>query len=183
MGLMQDSIDLGAIGGLLVAAIGIVAATIGVIAAAKATHDARGSPARTDREILPVLAERLSMNVSAQGKMNEPLVLRFTLDEPAITLLRIEVANQLDHGAGTAQCVEAAPRVFVAAVEPKVVQRWYNANPYWDGETKLLPICVFFRAEGQAACRTIWVKVNPGKLPSSGRADASNFAWFLNGRC
>ena len=84
--------------------------------------------------MFPVLTLRLSIIVAAQARTSDPLNLRFTLSDPGVTLLQIELANQFNKGAGTAQCVKEAPRIFVATVEPKVVQRWYNANPYWDGE-------------------------------------------------
>jgi hypothetical protein len=123
------------------------------------------------------------MIVAAQDRTSDPLNLRFTVPDPAVTLLRIELANQLDKRAGTAQCVKEAPRVFVATVEPKVVQRWYNANPYWDGETKQLPIRVSFITNGQAGCQTVWAVMSARTMPSSGLPDVSDFEWFLKGPC
>jgi hypothetical protein len=183
MALIEVSIDPVVIEALFVGAIGTIAIVVLVIAAIKATRHARSSTTKADHEILPVLAERLSMTVAAQGRMSEPLTLCFTLTDPAVTLLRIEIANQLDKGAGTAQCVEAAPKIFLAEVEPKVIQRWYNANPYWAGETKQLPIQVFFISGGEAAWRTIWVTMCPHTIRRSGPSDCDDFAWFLEGPC
>jgi hypothetical protein len=167
----------------LVGTIGAVAIVAGATAALQAVSQARGNLPTADEELLPVQPIRLSMIVAAQDRMSEPLHLRFTLADPAVALLQIELANQLDREARTAQCVKTAPKLFVAEVEPKVVQRWYNANPYWDGETKQLPICVFFTGHGQAGCRTIWVTMSPVRLPGSGPPDVSDFAWHVEGPC
>ncbi len=183
MALIEFSIDPVVVEALLVGTIGIIATVVGVITVMKAAHQGSDSPAKADREMLPVLTERLSMTVAAQGKMSEPLVLCFTLSDPAVTLLRIEIANQLDKGMLTVQCVEAAPKTFLAEVEPKVVQRWYNANPYWEGETKQLPIQVFFISGQEAVCRTIWVTMCPRTIRRSGLSDVGDFAWFLEGPC
>jgi hypothetical protein len=142
------SIDPVVLEALLVVTIGIVAVTVGVIASIAVARQARGSPPETDQDLLPVLANRLSMTVGGGGRMCDPLNLHFILTDPAITLLRIELANPLDKGAGTAPCVKAAPEVFIAAVEPNVVERWYNPTNIGKGETKKLPIRVLFTVEG-----------------------------------
>jgi hypothetical protein len=177
------SIDPVVVEALLVGTIGIIAATVGVIAAIAVAHQARSSPTEADQDLLPVLANRLSMTVGGGGRMCDPLNLHFILTDPAITLLRIELANPLDKGARTAPCMKAAPEVFIAAVEPKVVERWYNANGYWKGETKKLPIRVLFTVGGHAGCRTIWVAMSPIKLESSKLSDDLDFAWFVEGPC
>ena len=182
MALIQVSIDPVVVEALLLGTIGTIAVVVGAIALIKASPQARGSPTKAEREILPALAERLSMTVAAQGRMGEPLILCFTLSDPAVTLLRIEIANQLDNGAGTAKCVEAAPKIFLAELEPKVVQRWYNANPYWDGETKQLPMQVFFKSSQRAACRTIWVTMCPRRYQVQGPY-VDDFAWYVEGPC
>ncbi len=163
--------------------IGSIAVVLGAILVLEGPPQARRRTPETDLEIFPVPVGPLSMTVSAQQRTSDPLNLRFTVSDQNVTLLCIEIANQLDKGAETSQCVEAAPGVFVASLDPVVVQRWYNASPYWDGETKQLPIRVSFLANGQAASRTIWVAVS--QVPISGRrhGDDSGFAWFLEGPC
>jgi len=168
----------------LVGIIGAVAILVGATAAMEAVSQAKGNLPTADEELLPVQPVRLSMIVAARGRMSEPLHLRFSLTGPDVTLIRIELANQLDKGARVAQCIRTAPKVFVAEVEPKVVGRWYNASPYWNGETKQLPIQVFFRADGQAASRTIWVRMSPINMPSRGLlSDVMDLAWFVEGPC
>jgi len=168
----------------LVGIIGAVAIVIGATAAIEAISHARSPVPTAGEELLLVQPMRLSIIVDAQGRMSEPLPLRFTLADPAVTLIQIELANQLDREARTAQCVKTGPKVFVAEVEPKVVQRWYNANPYWDGETKRLPICVFFTGHGQAGCRTIWITLTPVNMASRGLlSDVMDFAWYVEGPC
>ena len=183
MALIEVSIDPVVVEALFVGAIGTIAIIVGVVAAIRAARSETGAPPRAEQETLPILAERLSMTVTAQGRMSEPLIFCFTLADPAVTLLRIEIANQLDKGAGTARCVEAAPRTFLAEADAELIQRWYNANPYWDGETKRLPIQVFFLSGGEAACRTIWVSMCPRAIRKSGRSDPNNSAWYLEGPC
>lgn len=78
-------------------------------------------------------------------------------------------------------CAKAAPELFIAAVEPKVVDRWYNANGYWDGETKRVPICMHFVVSGRAECQTIWVAMKPIKVENSVPSDDLN--WFVEGPC
>ncbi len=168
----------------LVGIIGAVAIVVGATAAIEAVSQARPPLPTADEELLLVQPVRVSIIVDAQGRMSEPLPLRFTIADPAVTLIQIELANQLDREARTAQCVKTAPKVFVAEVEPKVVQRWYNANPYWDGETKRLPICVFFTGHGQAGCRTIWVTMTPINMSTRGLlSDVMDFAWYVEGPC
>jgi hypothetical protein len=183
MALIQVSIDSVVVTEILLGTIGAIAALVGAVLVLTASPQAKGVSAKAEQGTIAVLARRLSMIVAAQDRTSDPLTLRFTLADPFITLIRIEIANQLDKGAGTAKCVEEAPRIFSAKVEPKVVQRWYDANPYWDGEIKQLPIRVSFVSNGQAASETIWVRMSPRKMPGSGHRDESDFAWFLEGPC
>ena len=177
MALIQVSIDPVVVEEILIGTIGAIAAMVGAIAVMKAASQAEDSPTKAQQ------AGRLSMIVAAQDRTSDPLNMRFTLPNPAVTLLQIELANQLEKRAGTAQCVKEAPKTFVATVEPKVVQRWYNANPYWDGETKQLPIRVSFITNGKAGCQTIWATMSARRVPSSGLPDVSDFEWFLKGPC
>jgi hypothetical protein len=185
MGPIHLNIDPVLIEELLVGTIGTVAATVGVIAAVAVSREARtkGKTIETIGGLPPVLGNRLSMTVGGGGSMWDPLNLHFSLADPAVTLLRIELANPLDKGARTASCVKAAPGLFIAAVEPKVVERWYNANGYWEGETKKLPIGVLFTVGGHAGCRTIWVAMCPIRLEDSGPSDDTSFAWYVEGPC
>jgi hypothetical protein len=178
---IQVSIDPVLIPAILLGIVGAIAAMIGAIAAMKAPAQTKRIGASSDQEIEAFLSGRLSLIVSAQDRASDPLKLRFTLSDPKVALLRIEIANQLDSGAGAAQCVETSPGIFVASVEPRVVQRWYNANPYWDGETKLLPIRVFYMAKGLAACRTVWVTMSPLTIPGSERPNERHPAWSIEG--
>jgi hypothetical protein len=162
--------------------VGAVAGVVGAIAAIKGSPKAIGAPVTAEQEIEAFLASRLSVNVSAQDRTSDPLNLVFTLSDPKVALLRIEIANQLDRVAGSAQCLETSPGIYVASVEPKIVQRWYNANPYWNGEIKLLPIRVFYLAQGLAACRTIWVTMSPLIMPRSGVREEGDLAWSIEGQ-
>jgi len=180
---MHFSLDTIAVVGLA-GVIGAVAIVVGATASMEAVSQTKSRRPTADEELLQVQPMRLSLIVEGQGRMSEPLRLRFTLADPAVTMIQIELANQLDREARSAQCVKTAPKIFVAEVEPKVVQRWYNANPYWDGQTKRLPICVFFTGHGQAGCRTIWITMSPVNMASRGLlSDVMDFAWYVEGPC
>jgi hypothetical protein len=168
---------------LLIGTIGAIASVVGAIAVMKAAPRASDSLTVGRDKTHSIAARRLSMSVAAQARTTDPLNLRFTLPDPQITLLRIELANQLDKRAGSAQCIKEAPQRFVATVEPKAVQRWYNANPYWEGETKQLPIRVSYLTNGQAGCQTIWASMSPRTMPGSGPPESWDFGWFLKGPC
>jgi hypothetical protein len=183
MALIQFRIDPVVVEEIVIGTIGAIASVVGAILVIKSSPQDRGGPTKAGQRAISILARRLSMIVAAQDRMSDPLNLRFTLSDPAVTLLRIEIANQLDKGSGNSPCVKEAPRVFVATVEPKVVLRWYNATPYWDGETKQLPIRVSFLANGLAESRTIWVRMSPRRMSGSRFRDDSDFAWFLEGPC
>jgi len=180
---MQVSIDPVGVEALVAGTIGAVAVVVGAIAVAKITRRAIDSPTKAELGTIPVLSGRFSMIVAAQDRMSDPLNLRFTLSDPSVTLLRINLANQLDKSTRAAGCVKEAPRVFAATVEPKAVQRWYNGNPYWERETKKLPIQVFFRSRGQATFRTIWVTMSPSTMSKSGISHLSDVAWLVEGPC
>ena len=179
---MQEITDPNTLSALLVGTVGTLAIVAGSIAA-HVTRRANVRPARAGKGAHSVLAAHPSMTVHAQNKMNEHLVLVFKVSDPAITLFRVQLDNQLDQTVGPIQCLKIDPQIFVAAAEPKVVQLWYNANPYWNGETKRLPIRVFMGDGGHAACRTIWVMMSPGAPAGSGPTDVENFTWLLDGPC
>ena len=179
---MQEITDPNTLSALLVGTVGTLAIVAGSIAA-HVTRRANVRPAKAGKGAHSVLAAHPSMTVHAQNKMNEHLFLVFKVSDPAITLFRVQLDNQLDQTVGPIQCLKIDPQIFVAAAEPKVVQRWYNANPYWNGETKRLPIRVFMGDGGHAACRTIWVMMSPGAPAGSGPTDVENFTWLLDGPC
>jgi hypothetical protein len=179
---MQEITDPNTLSALLVGTVGTLAIVAGSIAA-HVTRRANVRPAKAGKGAHSVLAAHPSMTVHAQNKMNEHLILVFKVSDPAITLFRVQLDNQLDQTVGPIQCLKIDPQIFVAAAEPKVVQRWYNANPYWNGETKRLPIRVFMGDGGHAACRTIWVMMSPGAPAGSGPTDVENFTWLLDGPC
>jgi hypothetical protein len=163
----------------------MIVATVGVIAGLAFSREAKpkGRAGEKATGLPPVPARPLSMTVGGTSRMCDPLNLHFFVSDPAVNLLQIELANPLDKGAKTFPCVKTAPEVFVAAVEPKVVERWYNANGYWEGETKKLPVCLLFTLGGHAGCKTIWVEMCPGRLEDAGPPDDASYAWFVEGPC
>jgi len=183
VGFMQEIPDLDTVSTLLVGMIGTFAVVAGSVTAAKFARRTRVRLASAGKRTHSFLGERLPMIVAAQNKMSDRLILRFTLSDPAVTLFRIELANQLDKTVGIAECLNLHPKSFVAAVEPKVAQHWYNANRYWNGETKQLPMRVFMGDGGHAACHTIWVMMSPVTPPDSGPTDVDDFTWLVDGPC
>ena len=168
---------------IVIGTIGAIASVVGAVLVLKSSPQVRSGSTNPEQRAISMLARGLSMVVAAQNRMTDPLNLRFTLSDPAVTLLRIEIANQMDKGIGNSLCVKESPKTFVATVEPKVVLRWYNANPYWDGETKQLPIRVSLMTNGQAESRTIWVRMSPRSVSGPRFRDDRDFAWFLEGPC
>jgi len=183
VGFMQEIPDLDTVSTLLVGMIGTFAVVAGSVTAAKFARRTRVRLASVGKRTQSLLGERMPIIVAAQNKMSDKLILRFTLSDPAVTLFRIELANQLDKTVGIAECLNLHPKSFVAAVEPKVAQHWYNANRYWNGETKQLPMRVFMGDGGHAACHTIWVMMSPGTPLDSGPTDVDNFTWLVDGPC
>jgi len=163
--------------------VGTFAVVAGSITATKYARRSRVHLAKAVKKPQPFPTERPALVVNAQSKMSDNLVLRFTFSDPAVTLFRIELANQLDKTVGIAECLNLHPKSFVAAVEPKVAQRWYNGNRYWNGETKQLPMRVFMGDGEHAASHTIWVMMSPGTPPDSGPTDVDDFAWLVDGPC
>ncbi len=98
MTLIPVSIDPIVVEEILIGTIGAIASVVGAIAVMKAVPRAQGSPTKAEQRALSGPAGRLSMSVAAQAKASDPLNFRFTLPTPGITLLRIELANQLDKG-------------------------------------------------------------------------------------
>jgi len=76
---------------LLVGMAGTFAVVAGSAAAAKLARRTRVRLARGKRA--HSLTERTSMTVEAQNRMNEQLILRFKVTDPAITLFRIALDN------------------------------------------------------------------------------------------
>jgi len=108
---------------LLVGMAGTFAVVAGSAAAAKLARRTRVRLARGKRA--HSLTERTSMTVEAQNRMNEQLILRFKMTDPAITLFRIALDNQLDKAAGTIDCVihrslsqRRNPKSFSAGITP-----------------------------------------------------------------
>ena len=154
---MREILDLDTVSTLLIGMVGTFVIVAGSMSAARFARRTRVRLARASKKTQPPTTERPPMIVNAQNRMNEHLVLRFKSGDPAITLFGIALDNQLDNAIETIDCVNVDPQIFVATVESKVVQRWYNANRYWNGETKQLPIRVFMGDGEHAACHTIWV--------------------------
>jgi len=80
----------------LVSIIGAVAIVVGATAVMEAVSQTRGNLPTADEALLSVQPIRLSMIVEGRGRMTEPLHLHFTLADPAVALIQIELANPLD---------------------------------------------------------------------------------------
>jgi hypothetical protein len=116
---MQETIDLGSISVLLAGTVGTIAVMASSIAAVTVSRHNNVRPTKARKRGHSFLAERLTMTVDAQNKMNEQLLLRFKIADPDITLFRIELATQLDKAAGIIDCVSAIPRYLSPPRNPK----------------------------------------------------------------
>jgi hypothetical protein len=127
-----------AVAGLAVGAVGSIAAIFAAIFAGKSPT--KEDPKRVEahlaevdghlseknkRELLISQAERVSMSVAGRNRMADPLTLKFTIENPTVTLLRIELVNKLGMLAGSVDCVPSGPLSFTATLSPEVAQRWF----------------------------------------------------------
>jgi len=174
---MQENIDLDTVSTQLVGMAGTFPRR------AKLAHRTPVRRTRAGKRTHSLLIDRSFVIVDAQNKMNEHLVLRFKVRDPSITLFRIELDNQLDKAVEALECVNVDQQIFIAMADPRVVRRWYNANRYWNGETKQLPMRVFMGDGGHAACQTIWVMMSPASPADSRPHRPRPLHWLLDGPC
>jgi hypothetical protein len=116
-----------------IASLTLVFTVIAALAAVVAAFYAKGSGAKTDlerverniserieavrahleeqhrREAQRALVDRASMAVEARGPAGEPLVLRFTLDDAGMELLRVDLLNADSMQSGSFSCTPMQP--------------------------------------------------------------------------
>ena len=155
---------------------------IGAVAAAAAAYYAKSSPTKKDlervelntaesakhmdavrthiaeqnrRELLSAQAQHLSISVSAQNRTTELLEVLFTLKDSTVTLLRVDLINNVDTLSGTVDCIHTGPLTFTANVGSDAVRSWFNsADRMEPANYKMLLIRVFFKIDEQEAHRT-----------------------------
>ena len=84
-----------------------------------------------------VLAAASRVSITARGDPNygEPLRITFTLKEPNISLVYIELLNESGELFGSSACVNEAPNAFATSLEQDIARRWFNGGTQertWD---------------------------------------------------
>jgi len=182
-----------------IASLTLVFTVIAALAAVVAAFYAKGSAAKTDlerverniaerieavrahleeqhrREAQRSLVDRASMAVEARGPAGEPLVLRFTLDDAGMELLRVDLLNADSMQSGSFSSTPMQPPCFSAKVDHDSLRNWFGAgNETSNG--KRVQIRAHLRLDGQEAGRIMWADLNLI------RQEGQN-VWTLAGKC
>lgn len=73
-------------------------------------------------------ARRISIHVAGESDISgNSMTLTFTLKDPNVVLLQIELANEIGSSFGHAECASVAPNQFTAAFDIDVVRTWFES--------------------------------------------------------
>jgi hypothetical protein len=166
--------------GLVIGIVSAIAAVIAAIAAVAAVLYAKKAPTKEDlervethiarvddhlseqnqRDLSTSRAERVSISVNGRNRLIEPLTLVLTVKDPGVTLLRIELVNDLGMFSGMTDCLPSDPLSFIATIPPEVAQRWFGScRTGLSTNQKLAPIRAFMKIEGREVHRTFSVNM------------------------
>jgi hypothetical protein len=81
---------------------------------------------QNEREAIDKLAQRVHISVKALDRTSEPLNLQLTIEDPSVTLIRVELIGDLEMLSGTADCVRVDQSTFTATVLPQIAQHWLS---------------------------------------------------------
>jgi hypothetical protein len=143
--------DIIAISGLVIGGAGTIAAIVAAAKAVTAVRLAKEAPTKEDlwrveshiarvdghlseqneRESLTKLAQRVSISVTGEHRMNHPLTLSLKIKDPSVTLIRVELINDVDMLSGEADCLRLDSLNFSSTVLPQVAQQWFGSCPIY----------------------------------------------------
>jgi len=95
----------------------------------------RQSKEQRSNEVLAAAASRVSITARGDPNYGEPLRITFTLKEPNISLVYIELLNESGELFGSSACVNEAPNAFATSLEQDIARRWFNGGTQertWD---------------------------------------------------
>jgi hypothetical protein len=123
--------------------------------------------------------------VNAWNRTVDPLELVFTLTDPSVSLLRIELVNDSDMLSGTADCLLLDPRCFKAVLEQKVAKRWFDSgSPARQSvNQRLLVIRAHVVIDGQETLRAFSVTMFQGSQQGPEGPGSREGVFTLSGTC
>jgi hypothetical protein len=135
-------------------------------------------------DLLVSRAQKVSISVNANDRMNDPLNLRFTLNDPLVTLTRIETFNQVGTLFGSADCSLIETLIFSASIEPNMAQRWFSAGtPDQSFNRKLLRLRAHMLIENREVYRDFAVHLVQGSRQGIDRTHMNEQIFILEGNC
>jgi hypothetical protein len=98
--------------------------------------------------------------VTGYNRLIDPLIIVLTIEDPSVTLLRIELVNEKGMRSGSVDCLPSDPLSFTASVPPEDAQRWFGScQANLSTNQKLAPIRAFMKIEGREVNRTFSVNM------------------------
>ena len=120
------------------------------------------------RESLLDQAGKVSISVKASGFSTDPLELRFTLKDPGVKLLRIDLINRLDTPTGSADCIQVEPLIFSTTIDPQIAGAWFQAGDFHGSvDNRLLRVRAILEIEGAQTHRALSVIMSQDSRPRS----------------
>jgi len=83
-----------------------------------------------ERAEVDLQAKRASITVDGTGDCGTPLNVRVILQDPFITLSRLELYNEAGTLFGSVTCEKFMPTVYKATIDSEVAHRWFQAGTF-----------------------------------------------------
>jgi hypothetical protein len=118
-------------------------------------EEVKSSLKRIDkRDALDALAQQVSINVSGQADIPNPLTISFTLTNPSVTVERIQLFNEHGNVFGSADCKKANELVYTATLDHPTVYQWFQGGtPVETTNRQRLSIRVWMLLYGESTSR------------------------------
>jgi hypothetical protein len=131
---------------------------------------------RIRREALLARFDRVSMAVDARGPAGESVLLRFTLNDERIELLRADLLNADNMQSGSFSCSPTdEPSCFVTTVDHDTVRSWFGAGTDTN-DGKRVQIRAHLRLHDHEAARNMSAGLNLIR-------QEKQTVWTLSGKC
>ena len=79
-------------------------------------------------DVLAATASRVSIAARGDQDFGEPLRITFTLKEPDVSLIYVELLNESGALFGSSPCVQGASLIFLTFLEQEIARRWFNGG-------------------------------------------------------
>lgn len=186
---------------LIVGIVAAIAAIVGAIAAIYAAKYAKDAPTKADfsrleqhaadtsghlekqnrREELNSIASRVYLKVSGRSQQDESLQVYINLQDPSVRLTRVDMLNESKALYGSGICEMKEPNCYVAHLESRNVQNWFNGGVQ-KGNTSHLWLRVFmaFEEDGEGH-KDMPVMLLPTQIGSEQRPGYPIACWQIIG--